>query len=363
MNFENILSNFNVIGKYVSCEKFGEGHINDTYLVVNELNEKSVKYILQKINNKLFKDIEKLMSNIEKVTDFNQRVIINRGGNPKKECLTLIKTINGKSYLSLKEGYFRLYNFIEDANCYQTVEKPEHFYESAVAFGNFQNMLAKFDASQLYEILPNFHNTKVRFNDFLIALKEDKMSRADSVKNEIAFVLEREKYCCKIIDLLQSGKMPLRVTHNDTKLNNVMIDAVTEKGVAVIDLDTIMPGSVCYDFGDSIRFGCNPVAEDEVNLNKVNFKIDLFKTYAEGFLSVLNLTDIELENLAFSSILMTYECGIRFLTDYLQGDTYFKISRKKQNLDRARTQFKLVFDMEKQLDTMNEIITGIKLQS
>ena len=363
MNFKTILSNFDINGELITCEKYGEGHINDTYLAVYSENGLVKRYILQRINNKLFTDVEKLMSNISLVTEFNVEAVLKKGGNPQKECLRIVKTKEGKSYINLIEGYFRVYNFIEGATCFQKVEKSEQFYESAVAFGNFQNMLAKFDATKLYEILPDFHNTGIRFNNFLKALKEDKESRADSIKKEISFVLMREKYCTKITDLLKNGKMPLRVTHNDTKLNNVMIDEITNKGIAVIDLDTIMPGSVCYDFGDSIRFGCNSALEDEKDLSKVNFQIDLFKSYTDGFLSVLKLTDIELDNLAFGSILMTYECGMRFLTDYLQGDTYFKTSRKGHNLDRARTQFKLVSDMEKEFDTMNEIIKKISKEN
>jgi len=237
------------------------------------------------------------------------------------------------------------------------VQKSEHFYQSAYAFGTFQNQLADFDASQLYETIPNFHNTSVRFENFKKAVEADKAGRLKLVKKEVDFVLEREDYCGRIVRLLESGQMPLKVTHNDTKLNNVMIDDATGKAVAVIDLDTVMPGSSCYDFGDSIRFGCNPTAEDEVDLSKVNFRLDLFKTYTEGYLAALkNISDTEKQNLAFSAILMTYECGMRFLTDYLEGDTYFRIKRENHNLDRARTQFKLVSDMEKLLEQMNEIV-------
>ena len=244
---------------------------------------------------------------------------------------------------------------------YQVVEKPEHFYQSAVAFGNFQKMLAEFDATKLYEVLPNFHNTKVRYANFLTALKANKMKRADSVKSEIDFVLERQSYCSKFTDLIDSGKMPLKVTHNDTKLNNVMIDDITGKAVAVIDLDTIMPGAVGYDFGDSIRFGCNPAAEDERDLSLVNFRLNLFEEYAKGFLTTLgnSITQTEKDTLAFSAILMTYECGMRFLTDYLEGDTYFRTHREGQNLDRARTQFKLVKDMENLLPIMKGIVEKI----
>lgn len=358
-NFEKIISNFNVNGTLVSCERYGEGHINETYLAVLDNNGVRTNYILQKINGNLFKDVDKLMNNIRLVTEFNRQKIAERGGNPDRESLTIIYTNNGKTYYRDDCGNnFRMYIFITDAVAYQTVEKPEHFYQSAVAFGNFANLLAQFDATQLVEILPDFHNTEKRFNDFLAVLQADKLGRADSVRAEIDFVLARKDYCGRIVSLLRSGAMPTRVTHNDTKLNNVMLDVVTGKPVAIIDLDTIMPGSICYDFGDSIRFGCNPCAEDEKDLSKVVFDINLFEQYTKGYLSAIGegATQIEKDNLAFSAILLTYECGMRFLTDYLDGDVYFHTKYAGQNLDRARTQFKLISDMEKVLDQMQAIV-------
>ena len=237
------------------------------------------------------------------------------------------------------------------------VENAQDYYNSAVAFGKFNNYLSDFDASSLYEIIPNFHNTVSRFRDFCKAVEENKAGRKDGCQKEIDFIMARSSYYGKIVDLLKSGKMPLRVTHNDTKLNNVLLDEKTKEPVAVIDLDTVMPGSVCYDFGDSIRFGCNSSFEDENDLDKVYFRFDLYKVYLNGFLSTLNsITDIEKENLAFGAILMTIECGMRFLADYLNGDVYFKTHYLDQNLRRARTQIKLVFDMEKMLDKMNELV-------
>jgi len=360
MDFEKIISKFDIEGKLISCERYGEGHINETYLAVVETANGTVRYILQKINSNLFKEVDKLMNNIKLVTEFARERIKAKGGNPDRESLTLVYTKDGKAYHHCKccDGYFRVYKFIEDAIAYQTVEKPEHFRESAVAFGDFANLLAEFDATQLFEVIPNFHNTAVRFENFIKSLEKDACKRADSVKEEIDFVLARKDYTTKIVDLLASGEMPTKVTHNDTKLNNVMLDANTGKYVAVIDLDTIMPGSICYDFGDSIRFGCNPAAEDEKDLSKVNFDINLFESYVSGYLSSLgdSVTKVERENLAFGAILMTYECGMRFLTDYLDGDVYFRTHREGQNLDRARTQFKLVKDMESCLDKLNEIV-------
>ncbi len=357
-DFKKISSNFNVGGEFLSCEPYGEGHINQTFLLLMKEGEREVKYILQRINSTLFTDVPRLMQNIKLVTDFAREQIALAGGNPDRESLTVISAKDGNAYYFDGENYFRVYIFIDDSTAYQVVENPKHFYESAVAFGNFANLLAKFDASKLYEPLPNFHNTVKRFEALEQAIKEDKVGRAKDVKAEIEFALARKELSSKIVSKLESGEIPLKVTHNDTKLNNVLIDNATDKAVAVIDLDTIMPGTICYDFGDSIRFGCNPAAEDEKDLSKVNFSIALFEEYVKGYLFALNgtITKAEAQNLALGAIMMTYECGIRFLADHLNGDTYFRIKREGHNLDRARTQFKLVSDMEKCFDEMNAIV-------
>ncbi len=359
-DFEKVIAQFQLDCKLISCERYGEGHINETYLAIVEEDGAQKQYIVQKINSNLFKDVDKLMNNIRLVTEFNREKIKARGGNPDRESLSIVYAKDGKPYYHCEkcDAYFRIYKFITNAIAYQVVEKPEHFYESAVAFGNFANLLAEFDATQLYEVLPDFHNTEKRFRDFEASLAADKAGRAASVKKEIDFYLSRKDYCGRIVSLLRSGEMPTKVTHNDTKLNNVMLDAKTGKNVAVIDLDTIMPGSICYDFGDSIRFGCNPAAEDEPDLSKVNFDINLFESYAKGYLSAVGkgATQIERDNLAFGAILMTYECGMRFLADYLDGDVYFRTHREGHNLDRTRTQIKMVEDMEKVLPQMEEII-------
>ncbi len=357
---KNILNNFKINGNVISVERYGEGHINETYLAVVEENGVEVNYILQKINNKLFTNVEGLMNNIKLVTEYNRAKIVERGGNPDRESLSLVYTKDGNSYYYDKasDGYFRMYIFITDAVAHQKVTNPDQFYQSAVAFGEFANLLAEFDATKLYEVIPNFHNTVSRFENFSKSLKADKFDRAKFVQDEINFVIDRQNYCAKIVDLLSSGEMPTKVTHNDTKLNNVMLDVKTNVPVAVIDLDTIMPGSICYDFGDSIRFGCNTGAEDERDLSKVNFDIELFEYYTKGYLKALGdtVTECEKNNLAFGAILMTFECGMRFLADYLDGDIYFRTHREGHNLDRARTQFKLVKDMESCLDKMNKIV-------
>lgn len=359
MDFKKLLSNFDINGEFISCEPYGSGLINRTYVAVYSVNGKRKRFIVQRINTNLFKNVDGLMNNIKLVTEFNRNEIIKRGGDPDRESLTLVYTKNGAAYYRTEEGdCYRVYVFIEDAKGYDVVEKPEHFYQSAVAFGKFAQLLDRFDSTQLFEVLPDFHNTVKRFDNLKKSLAADKFNRAADVKAEIDFALKHENIVGSIVNLLESGKMPSRVTHNDTKLNNVLIDTRTDKAVCVIDLDTMMPGSICYDFGDSIRFGCNPCLEDTPETEKVIFSTPLFEEYARGYLSVFGdaITEIEKKNLTMGAILMTYECGIRFLTDYLDGDVYFRLSRERQNIDRTRTQFKLVADMESQYDKLNSII-------
>lgn len=359
MDFKKLLSNFDINGEFISCEPYGSGLINRTYVAVYSVSGKRKRFIVQRINTNLFKNVDGLMNNIKLVTEFNRNEIIKRGGDPDRESLTLVYTKNGAAYYRTEEGdCYRVYVFIEDAKGYDVVEKPEHFYQSAVAFGKFAQLLDRFDSTQLFEVLPDFHNTVKRFDNLKKSLAADKFNRAADVKAEIDFALKHENIVGNIVNLLESGKMPSRVTHNDTKLNNVLIDTRTDKAVCVIDLDTMMPGSICYDFGDSIRFGCNPCLEDTPETEKVIFSTPLFEEYARGYLSVFGdaITEIEKKNLTMGAILMTYECGIRFLTDYLDGDVYFRLSRERQNIDRTRTQFKLVADMESQYDKLNSII-------
>ena len=353
-DFQKIAGKFAVVGDFVACVRYGEGHINDTFCLTMKEGDRQVRYILQRINHRLFPEVDKLMHNIELVTNFCRKSVIARGGDPMRECLNIVRTKEGAPYYFDGEDYFRIYVFIEGATTYQIVRDPRDFYESAVAFGSFAALLADFDASQLYEVLPDFHNTRVRYANFLRAVELDVCGRRREVEEDIRWFKEHNYLCGELVDKIAAGQIPLRVTHNDTKLNNVLIDDVTGKGLAVIDLDTVMPGSLCYDFGDSIRFGCNPAAEDEPDLSKVNFRFDLYQTYLDGYLSAVggSITPLEREELPMGAVLMTYECGMRFLTDYLEGDVYFKTHRPGQNLDRARTQRKLVEDMLSRLDEM-----------
>ena len=352
-NLQGILKHFNV---ELTPNAYGNGHINDTYLI-----KTNPGYILQKINTNVFHDPVSVMENIKRVTDHLRLKITAAGGNPDRETLTVIDTVDGKPFYKDEGGnYYRMYIFIEGARSYDIVENPMQLYNAAKAFGNFQMMLSDFPADELHEVIPNFHNTVSRYTDFKRAVADNLSGRADTCRNEIDFVLSREPDASVVVDDIASGKIPLRVTHNDTKLNNVLLDETTGEGVCVIDLDTVMPGSLLYDFGDALRFGGSSGAEDEPDLGKIWFDLEKFEYFTRGFLETLDtITTRELELLPFSVKLMTLECGSRFLADYLNGDTYFKTHYPEHNLVRARTQFKLVSDIETKHDRMMEIVQNI----
>ena len=354
------IANFDYEGKLLSKEPFGSGHINDTYLLKYEISEMGIlKVILQRMNREIFTNPVELMENVVGVTTFLRKKIIENGGDPERETLNVIPAKDGKPYYVDSKGeYWRSYVYITDASSYDQVEKPEDFYESAVAFGHFQRMLADYPAETLNETIKGFHDTRARFQVFKDTVAKDVCGRAAEVQDEINFVLAHEDVANVFGELQDKGKLPLRVTHNDTKLNNIMIDDKTGKGICVIDLDTVMPGLAMNDFGDYIRFGASTAAEDETDLSKVSCSMDLFEIYVKGFLEGCDgkLTKKEVELLPMGAKVMTFECGMRFLTDYLDGDHYFKIHREKHNLDRCRTQFKLVADMEKKWDIMQEIV-------
>ncbi len=361
---DEAIGQFRYEGVLIDERPYGSGHINDTYLLTFEIAEMgTIKVILQRMNKNIFTKPIELMENILNVTSYLRKKIIENGGDPDRETLNVIRTVDNMPYFVDSEGeYWRSYKFITDATSYDQVESPEDFYQSAVAFGNFQRLLAEYPAETLHETIEGFHDTKARFQVFKKAAKDDVCGRAASVQKEIQFVLEHEHLANVFADLLEKKEIPLRVTHNDTKLNNIMIDNKTRKGICVIDLDTVMPGLAMNDFGDSIRFGASTATEDEQDLSKVSCDMELFDLYAKGFIEGCGgkLTEKEIDLMPTGAMVMTFECGMRFLTDYLQGDTYFKIHRENHNLDRCRTQFKLVKDMEAKWDTMREIIDKYK---
>lgn len=354
---KGIIEKFDIAGTTLSIEPYGSGHINDTYLVtVKEEGER--RYILQRMNTDIFLDTEALMENVTGVTNYLADKIRERGGDPMRETLHVIPIKSGESFCCVDGGCYRMYNFVEDATSFDIVENPEDFYESAVAFGNFQSLLADYPAHTLHETIPDFHNTGKRFKTFLEAVQGNDRGRMVKAQTEISFVMNHEKDMTILTDMLSRGELPLRVTHNDTKLNNIMLDNETHKAICVIDLDTVMPGLSLYDFGDSIRFGANTAAEDEEDVSKVSLDLNLYELYVKGYIEGCrgSLTETEIKMLPMGAKIMTLECGMRFLTDYLQGDVYFKVHKKDHNLIRCRTQFALVADMEKKWSEMEAIV-------
>lgn len=350
VNLEKVVENFSVKAGIVP---YGNGHINDTYL-----REGNPGYILQRINTNVFKDPNSVMENIVNVTEYLRAEIVKNGGDPERETMNVIKTKLGKNcYMADSSNYFRMYKFVSNSVSFDTAEDLSLLFEAGKSFGKFQRMLDGFDAGLLHETIVDFHNTPKRIEQLEAAIKKNYENRAERVSAELDAAKRYSKYASLITDAMADGSVPSRVTHNDTKLNNVLFDKDTHKGICVIDLDTVMPGSILYDFGDALRFGASSGAEDETDLSKIYFDLEKYKSFSEGFLGEVGecLTKREIELLPESVIIMTYECGIRFLADYLNGDVYFKIHRENHNLDRARTQLKLVADMETKLDEMHRI--------
>ena len=354
-----VLAAYEFPATLLGAVRYGQGHINDTFCVICQPQEgDAIRFILQGLSLAAFPRQAELMENFVGITSFLREKITASGGDPLRETLSIVKTRDGKDFYTEASGkVWRLTPYIENTDCFQSAT-PELFEASARAFGRFQYMLQGYPAETLHETIVNFHNTEDRFAKFEAALAADKLDRAKDIQAEIKFVLDRKADCSVALQALRDGILPLRVTHNDTKLNNILIDRDTHEGICVIDLDTTMPGLSINDFGDSIRFGANHSAEDEKDLSKVNFDIELYEAYSRGFIQGAQggLTPAELEYLPWGARLMTLECGIRFLTDYLDGDNYFRIHYPEQNLDRCRTQFKLVKDMEEQFDAMAAVI-------
>ncbi len=341
-------------GELLGIEPYGQGLINSTYLATCKKGDEEKRYILQAINTSVFKDPDLLMNNISEITKY----LLQTEANPN-HVLTPVITKGGKYHTTDKHSVcWRLYVFVENSLTLNAPETKEDFYESGRAFGKFQRDLANFPVEKLGETIPNFHNTPWRYEMLMEAVENNLAGRLDEVTSELEFIKARKDFCNCLFDANKKGELPLRVTHNDTKINNVLFDNDTRKACCVIDLDTTMPGFSVTDFGDAIRFGANTTAEDDPDLSKVNFDMEMFKAYTDGFLTGCggSLPDSEIMLLPEGAKMMTFECGMRFLTDYLNGDTYFKCTHEKHNLDRTRNQMKLVAEMEKHWDEMKAYV-------
>ncbi len=353
---QKAIDQFKITGTPRGCLPHGNGHINDTFcLFCDEDDGSESKYIIQSVNGKVFKKPVEVMNNIARITEHLKPKTTDPRG-----VLNLMKTKqNNNYYLDDMGNCWRMYRFIDHSICIERPERTDDFYESGYAFGKFQRDLADFPIETLFETIPHFHDTPMRYRVFLEAVETDPLGRVAEVRDEIRFVKERADFCYVLEEAHQKGELPLRVSHNDTKCNNALLDERTRKALCVIDLDTIMPGYSVTDFGDAIRFGASTAEEDEKDLSKVGFDIGLFTAFADGFLtgSGGQLLNSEIMLMPEGAKMMTLECGIRFLTDYLQGDTYFKIKYAKHNLVRCRTQLKLVQDMESYWDTMKQIVS------
>ena len=356
LDLNEILSNFSVNS---TIKAYGNGHINDTYCT------EKPKYILQRINTNVFKNPDELMQNIENVTEFLRKKIIDNYGEPDRETMTIIKTTDGKNYYKVdKDNVFRLYKFISGTKTVESGASVKDMFNAGKGFGRFTKMLDDFPIDTLFETIKDFHNTPKRVEALKEAIENDIAGRRKYVEKEIDFAIENSGFAGVITDGLKSYDIPLRVTHNDTKINNLLFDEQSGEALCVIDLDTVMPGSMLYDFGDALRIGASTAAEDETDLSRVHFDEAVFKAFAKGYIGEVKdvMTKREAELFAFSVKLMTYECGIHFLTDYLNGDTYFKIHRENHNLERARNQFKLVEEITKKEDILKGIVNELCLK-
>lgn len=367
-NIQKAFETFKYEGKFVCVTPYGNGHIHDTYRVIVEVeNGRRVPYLLQRFNDKVFKDPVLVMSNIERVTTHLKKKMHSFGKiDTKQNPLTVIRTQNNSPLHYDEEGLFwRLFNFIDDSASFDVIRDNNIARAAARSFGEFLAFLNDLPEPPLMETIPDFHNTPSRFARLLEVVEMDPLGRVREVQAEIDFVFQREADTKKLFNQLEQGKLPLRVTHNDTKVNNVLFDNVTAEALCVIDLDTVMPGLAAYDFGELVRTCCTTAAEDEMDLSRVEFDIDVFRVIAEGFLdgASLCLTQAEYESLAFGGKLMTFENGMRFLTDYIEGDVYYKTHREGHNLDRSRNQFYLVTKIENKMPKLEEIIESLSIQS
>jgi len=356
---KNIINKFDVKGEVCEIKVIESGHINNTYRVSVKDGDEINKYTLQTINTYVFKDPVGVMENISGVTEFLKEKIRKNGGDPMRESLTVIKARDGKPYYVDEEGkYWRVYVFVDDVYTFDFVENPTQLRNAAEGFGKFQAMLADYPMDTLHETIIGFHNTKMRYEQLMDAVKRDVCGRAESVREEVKFYEDRYDLMCSLVKLTDEGLMPIRVVHSDTKANNILIDNKTDKALCVIDLDTVMPGLSVHDFGDAIRFAGNAAEEDETDLSKVYLRMDNFEAFAQGFMSQVgdSLTDIEKDNMALGALIITLEQGSRFLADHINGDVYFKIHRENHNLDRARNHIKLAKSIEENLEEMKKVV-------
>ncbi len=358
-----IAAAFDIYGDFVSAKPYGSGHINDTYAATFDQGATRIRYLFQRINHNIFKNPEGLMQNVARVCAHSQQKLRESGApDASRRSLSLVPTRDGRQWFVDKDGNtWRTYLFVERARGYDVIENTAQAYQAARSFGAFQKLLVDIPGERLIETIPNFHNTTARFAAFRAALAADKHNRAHEVKSEIDFLVKREADCNIVVDHIAAGRIPERVTHNDTKLNNVLIDDYTQEGICVIDLDTAMPGSALYDFGDMVRTSTSPSKEDETDLSKIYLQENYFEALVRGYFSTAGefLNSYEKELLPFSGKLLTLECGMRFLTDYLDGDNYFKTTRPGHNLDRCRNQFQLVTDIEGKLEKLNKLVAGL----
>ena len=363
-NLAEIFRHFDTCADFVSGKPYGTGHINDTFRVTASQGGRKVLFTLQHINTRIFTDGPGLMSNITRISQHAAARLRAAGAaDASRRALRVLQSINGQPYYIDQAGdFWRMYIFVDGVCTYDKVEQPRHAFEAARAFGLFQRLLADLPGVRLNETIVNFHHTRRRFDTFQQALQLDACGRASAVRPEIDFVLAREAMCDVLIQQMAAGEIPERVTHNDTKINNVLMDLKTGEGMCVIDLDTCMPGCALYDFGDMVRSATNSTVEDDPDASHVHCQPGIFEALARGYLGAADfLTPAEREHLVFGGKLMTLECGIRFLTDYLQGDVYFKTRREAQNLDRCRTQFALVKSIEAQHDALQKIVDSISV--
>lgn len=359
MEIKKIVEHFNLQGKIIDIFQKNSGNINKTYIVTTQDKEKQRKYTLQKINTTVFNEPYLLMQNIENITKYYRNYLRINNLDEERGTLSVIKTKNNMNlFCTNDKEYYRMYNYIDNSVSYNTLENADMFYNVGVAFGGFVKVLNDYPMDKLHETIPNFHNSKVRFQDFLSAIKKDPCNRVKNVASEIVYLIQRSDEFSLIVDAIKSDEIPVRVTHNDTKLNNVLFDKDTNEVLAVIDLDTVMPGSALYDFGDAIRAGAATAFEDELDLNKVTINMDYFKSFTKAYLAETKdiLTPKEIEYLPLSCKIITLELAMRFLNDYINGDTYFKCDYENHNLDRARNQLKLANEIELKQEEMKSIV-------